>query len=56
MKKNLDARLFFNELSFTNKKEYVEWIVSAKRQETRQERVKGTIERLLKGWKNPRNM
>jgi hypothetical protein len=46
----------FNELSFTNKKEYIEWIVTAKREETRNERIKGTIERLNKGWKNPRNI
>ena len=47
---------FFNNLSFTNRKEYIEWIVTAKKIETRKERVKGTIERLRKGWKNPRNI
>lgn len=47
---------FFNSLSFTNKKEYIEWIVTAKRDETKTERIKGTIERLGKEWKNPRNM
>jgi hypothetical protein len=47
---------FFETLSFTNKKEYIEWIVSAKREETRNTRVQETIERLAKGWKNPRNM
>lgn len=47
---------FFNSLSFTNKKEYIEWIITAKREETRKQRVTGTIERLSKGWKNPRNM
>jgi hypothetical protein len=46
----------FNALSFTNKKEYIEWIVTAKREKTRSERIKGTIERLGKGWKNPRNI
>jgi len=46
---------FFNTLSFSNKKEYVEWIVSAKREETRQTRVKESLERLGKGWKNPAN-
>lgn len=46
----------FEKLSFTNKKEYVEWIVTAKRDVTRNERVTGTIERLEKGWKNPRNL
>lgn len=56
LKKNKKAMLFFDTLSFTNKKEYIEWMVTAKREETRNERVKGTIERLGKGWKNPRNI
>jgi hypothetical protein len=47
---------FFDSLSFTNRKEYLEWIVTAKRPETRKERIKGTLERLGKQWKNPRNM
>ncbi len=56
LKKNKKEAAFFDSLSFTNKKEYIEWIVTAKREETRNERIKGTIERLGKGWKNPRNM
>jgi bacteriocin resistance YdeI/OmpD-like protein len=56
LQKNKKQLEFFDTLSFTNKKEYIEWIVTAKREETRNERVKGTIERLGKGWKNPRNM
>jgi hypothetical protein len=55
-KTNKKEEQIFNELSFTNKKEYIEWIVTAKREETRNERIKGTIERLNKGWKNPRNI
>ena len=55
-KKNKKQEEFFNTLSFTNKKEYVEWIVTAKKEETRNERIKGTIERLSKGWKNTRNI
>ena len=47
---------FFNDLSFTNKKEYIEWIITAKREETRLERIKGTMERLKKNWKNPGNL
>ena len=54
-KKNKTAAGFFNGLSFTNKKEYIEWIVTAKRAETKTERITGTIERLGKGWKNPAN-
>lgn len=56
LKKNKKEAAFFATLSFTNKKEYIEWIVTAKREETRDERVRGTIERLGKQWKNPRNL
>ena len=55
LKKNKKQEAFFNTLSFTNKKEYIEWIVTAKREETRNERVKGSVERLDKEWKNPAN-
>ena len=56
LKKNKKEAATFDSLSFSNKKEYIEWIVTAKRDETRTERIKGTVERLSKGWKNPRNM
>lgn len=52
-KVNTAEELFFNSLSFTNKKEYVEWIITAKREETRKQRVTETIEKLKKGLKNP---
>jgi hypothetical protein len=55
LSKNKKAGSFFESLSFSNKKEYVEWVVTAKRAETRQERIAGTLDRLVKGWKNPRN-
>ncbi|MFT3823499.1 MAG: YdeI/OmpD-associated family protein [Chitinophagaceae bacterium] len=55
LSKNKKAAGFFETLSFSNRKEYVEWIVTAKRPETRAERLQGTIERLEKQWKNPRN-
>lgn len=55
LKKSAKEKAFFDTLSFTNKKEYVEWIVSAKREETRNTRVKESVERLAKGWKNPAN-
>lgn len=54
--KNKKQSEYFNTLSFSCKKEYIEWIVTAKREETRAERIKGTLERLGKQWKNPRNM
>ncbi|MGC4035055.1 MAG: YdeI/OmpD-associated family protein [Chitinophagaceae bacterium] len=56
LKKNKKEAGYFGSLSFSNKKEYVEWIVTAKREETRKERIAGTIERLGKQWKNPRNI
>ena len=56
LKKNKKALEFFNTLSFTNKKEFIEWVITAKREETRKERVDGTMERLVKQWKNPRNI
>lgn len=54
--KNKKEAAFFHSLSFTNRKEYIEWVVTAKQEKTREERVKGTIERLGKQWKNPRNL
>lgn len=56
LKRNKAAREVYESLAYSHRKEYVEWIVTAKREETRTERVKGTIERLQKGWKNPRNL
>ncbi len=50
---NKNEGIYFNSLSFSCKKEYIEWIVTAKRQETRLKRIEGTIERLAKKWKNP---
>lgn len=56
LKKNKVSHDFFQSLSFTNKKEFIEWIVTAKQEKTRTERIAGTIERLAKKWKNPRNI
>ncbi len=56
LQKNKKEAAYFESLSFTNKKEYIEWIVTAKREETRLERIKGTVERLGKQWKNPGNL
>ena len=44
---------YFNSLAFTHKKEYIEWIVSAKKEETRKQRVQKMIEMLENKWKNP---
>ena len=40
------ARAFFDALSYTHRKEYVRWIESAKREETRVRRVEKTVEML----------
>jgi hypothetical protein len=54
--KNRKEAAYFDSLAFSHRKEYVEWIVEAKKEETREKRVAGTIERLRNQWKNPRNV
>jgi hypothetical protein len=51
--KSSKAKSFFETLSYTNRKEYILWISSAKKEETRQKRLQETINKLLKGFKNP---
>ncbi len=54
--KNKKALLdYFNSLAFSHKKEYIEWIVSAKKEETRKQRIQKMMEMLEKKWKNPTN-
>lgn len=53
--KNKKAAGIFEGLAFSHKREYVEWIVTAKKEETRERRIQGTLERLVRGWKNPNN-
>jgi hypothetical protein len=53
LQKNKKELLYFNTLAFSHKKEYIEWIITAKREETRTARIAGTIEKLGKRWKNP---
>lgn len=55
-KKSKAIAATFESLAFSHKKEYIEWIISAKKEETRAKRIAGTIERLDKGWQNPRNI
>ena len=54
-KKEKKLEEYFNSLAFSHKREYIEWIVTAKKEETRKQRIKGTLERLAKKWKNPAN-
>jgi len=42
---------FYKKLSYTHQKEYVNWITGAKRQETRERRMKKAIEMMRKGKK-----
>ena len=48
-KKEKEAKAFFEKLSYTHQKEYVNWINEAKKEETRQNRILKTIEMLKKG-------
>lgn len=43
------AKVFFDKLSFTHQKEYAQWVIDAKRPETRTERIRRTIEQLTQG-------
>jgi len=47
LEQNPKAKEFFDSLSFTNRKEYVSWIESAKKEETRKQRIKLLLEKLL---------
>jgi uncharacterized protein YdeI (YjbR/CyaY-like superfamily) len=42
-----EASAFFDKLSYTHRKKYVNWIESAKKQETRQARIEKGIAMLL---------
>jgi len=50
---NPAAQSHYDKLSYTHRKEYVQWINEAKRSETRQNRLHKTIEMLLNNKKNP---
>jgi uncharacterized protein YdeI (YjbR/CyaY-like superfamily) len=49
LKKNDKARETFEAFSPSHRKEYIEWITEAKREETRQRRLARTLEWLAKG-------
>ena len=49
LKKDKEAKTFFDKLSYTHRREYVTWINEAKKAETRQSRIVKTIEMLKKG-------
>ncbi len=53
LNKNKQAAAFFETLSFTNKREYAEWILTAKKEETKAKRLKSILQKLTAGKKNP---
>ncbi|GAB6172340.1 hypothetical protein JCM15765_18180 [Paradesulfitobacterium aromaticivorans] len=53
LNQNPEAKMFFDKLSFTNRKEYVQWITTAKKVETRDRRLRNSIDKLLQGIKEP---
>jgi hypothetical protein len=43
----------FQKLSYSNKKEYVLWVISAKQEKTKAERLPKMVDKLINGKKNP---
>ena len=58
VKKNRRAHAAFENFSYSHKKEYVEWVTEAKREETRAQRLETTVQWLAQGksrnWKYER--
>jgi hypothetical protein len=48
-----EAFTFYSKLSYSNKKEYLLWILTAKQEKTRTERLVKMVVKLLSGKKNP---
>jgi hypothetical protein len=48
-----EERAFFDSLAFTHRREYVEWIEGAKREQTRQSRIAKAAELLRRGVRTP---
>jgi hypothetical protein len=51
LKQNSMAREFFNRLPYSHKKQYVDWIESAKKSDTRQNRIRKAIDMLTHSMK-----
>src|SRR5215212_5133394 len=49
LKKDKEAKAFFDKLFYTHQKEYVRWVEEAKKEETRQNRIVKTMEMLKNG-------
>ncbi|MFY1048224.1 YdeI/OmpD-associated family protein [Chryseobacterium sp. GP-SGM7] len=48
---NRDAKILFDKMSYTHKKEYIRWIAEAKKPETRENRKLKMIQMILDGKK-----
>ena len=46
MNKNKKAKAAFEKMSYSHQKEYVEYIMEAKREETRESRIQKSIEKI----------
>ncbi|MFD0941321.1 YdeI/OmpD-associated family protein [Pedobacter boryungensis] len=53
LKKQTSAFDFYQGLSYSNRKEYVLWVLTAKQEKTRTDRISKTVEKLIAGKKNP---
>jgi uncharacterized protein YdeI (YjbR/CyaY-like superfamily) len=53
LRKNVKARTTFEKFSPTNRRDYIEWLIEAKREETREQRLKTAIQWMEEG--KPRN-
>jgi hypothetical protein len=51
LESNQKAKEIFEAYSYTHRKEYAEWITGAKRQETRENRIKKAVEKIAEGRK-----
>jgi Bacteriocin-protection, YdeI or OmpD-Associated/Domain of unknown function (DUF1905) len=54
LKNSPQSQELFEKLSYSHKREYVQWITDAKREETRTRRVEKTMEMLISGIKTPK--
>ncbi|MBS1743577.1 MAG: YdeI/OmpD-associated family protein [Bacteroidetes bacterium] len=52
-KKNKPAETFFESLPMNNRKEYVEWVIGAKRSDTKSKRLDAVVEKLSTGKRTP---
>jgi hypothetical protein len=51
LEKDEEAKAFFDNLSYTHQREYVNWIIEAKKEETRARRIARAIEMMKEGKK-----